>query len=166
MDHLSIMFYCMWLCRSVGDVEANENIALEEMPTQDLNRMSGLAAHYNSNVRGDTQGVPQHIVSGQTRPGNVYANSQQQKQVNYRGKNTSIRRSQEGRRNFLWGLVAGGLSMLGITVAGRAILSHPFGEMKPQLLSHQPRPPELKFNQLQPQGQLQRRQLVPRQSHR
>jgi len=66
-------------------------------------------------------------MSGQGRQGNVYGNSHPQKQVNYRGRNATIRRTQENRRNFLWGLVAGGLGMLGITVAGRAILSHPFG---------------------------------------
>jgi thiosulfate dehydrogenase [quinone] large subunit len=47
--------------------------------------------------------------------------------INGRGRNATLRQSQENRRNFLWGLVAGGLGMLGITVAGRVILSHPFG---------------------------------------
>jgi len=97
------------------------------MPTQAVNRINGQGAQYNSKISGYPQGVPQHILSGQGRPGNAYGNSQQQKQVNYRGRNATIRRSQENRRNFLWGLVAGGLGMLGITVAGRAILSHPFG---------------------------------------
>src|SRR6266699_432933 len=111
----------------VGDVVEKQNVLLEEMPTQAINRITGQGAQYNSKVSGYPQGVPQHIMSGQGRPGNAYGNSQQQKQVNYRGRNATIRRSQENRRNFLWGLVAGGLGMLGITVAGRAILSHPFG---------------------------------------
>jgi thiosulfate dehydrogenase (quinone) large subunit len=111
----------------VGDVIEKQNIPLEEMPTQAVSRINGQGAQYNSKVSGYPQGVPQHIMSGQGRPGNVYGNSQQQKQVNYKGRNTAIRRAQENRRNFLWGLVAGGLGMLGITVAGRAILSHPFG---------------------------------------
>src|SRR6266568_5238528 len=110
-----------------GDVVEKQNVLLEEMPTQAINRITGQGAQYNSKVSGYPQGVPQHIMSGQGRPGNAYGNSQQQKQVNYRGRNATIRRSQENRRNFLWGLVAGGLGMLGITVAGRAILSHPFG---------------------------------------
>jgi len=111
----------------VGDVVEKQNVSLEEMPTQAVNRINGQGAQYNSKVSGYPQGVPQHIMSGQGRQGNVYANSQQQKQINYKGRNAAIRRSQENRRNFLWGLAAGGLGMLGITVAGRAILSHPFG---------------------------------------
>src|SRR6266699_4459278 len=101
----------------VGEVVEKQNVPLEEMPTQAINRITGQGAQYNSKVSGYPQGGP----------GNAYGNSQQQKQVNYRGRNATIRRSQENRRNFLWGLVAGGLGMLGITVAGRAILSHPFG---------------------------------------
>jgi thiosulfate dehydrogenase (quinone) large subunit len=109
----------------VGDVVEKQNVPLEEMPTQAVNRIYGQGAQYNSKVSGYPQGVPQHIMSGQGRQGNVYGNSQQQ--INYKGRNAALRRSQENRRNFLWGLVAGGLGMLGITVAGRAILSHPFG---------------------------------------
>jgi thiosulfate dehydrogenase [quinone] large subunit len=111
----------------VGDVVEKQNVPLEEMPTQAVNRINGQGVQYTSKVSGYPQGVPQHIMSSQGRPGNVYGNSQQQKQVNYRGRNATIRRSQENRRNFLWGLVAGGLGMLGITVAGRVVLSHPFG---------------------------------------
>ena len=111
----------------VGDVVDKQNVPLEEMPTQAVNRINGQGAQYNSKVNGYPQGVPQHIINGQGRQGNVYANSQQQRGVNYRGRNATIRRTQENRRNFLWGLVAGGLGMIGITVAGRAILSHPFG---------------------------------------
>ena len=111
----------------VGDVVEKQYVPLEEIPTQAVNRVNGQGTQYNSKVSGYPQGVPQNIMSGQGRQGNVYGNSQQQKQVNYRGRNAAIRRTQENRRNFLWGLAAGGLGMLGITVAGRAILSHPFG---------------------------------------
>jgi thiosulfate dehydrogenase (quinone) large subunit len=111
----------------VGDVVEKQDVLLEEMPAQAVNRINGQGAQYSSKVSGYPQGVPQHIMSGQGRQGNVYGNSQQQKQVNYKGRNAAIRRKQENRRTFLWGLVAGGLGMLGITVAGRAFLSHPFG---------------------------------------
>jgi thiosulfate dehydrogenase (quinone) large subunit len=111
----------------VGDVVEKESIPLEEIPTQTVSKTSGHATPYNSKVSGYPQGVPQHIMSGQGRPGTNNGNSYQQRQVNSRGRNATIRRSQENRRNFLWGLAAGGLGMLGITVAGRAILSHPFG---------------------------------------
>ena len=111
----------------VGDVVDKQNISAEEMPAQTVNRVSSQGTQYSSKVSGYPQGVPQHIMSGQGRQGNVYSNSQQQRSVNYRGKNTAVRRSQENRRNFLWGLAAGALGMLGITVAGRAVLSHSFG---------------------------------------
>ena len=111
----------------VGDIANKENIPFEEMPTQAVNRINGQGTQYNSKVSGYPQGVPQHIMSGQGRQGNGYGNSQQQRQANYRGRYATVRRTQENRRNFLWGLAAGGLGMLGITVAGRAILSHPFG---------------------------------------
>jgi len=111
----------------VGDVVEKQNVPVEEMPTQAVNRVNGQRTQYNSKVNGYPQGVPQNIMSGQGRQGNVYGNSQQQRGVNYKGRNATIRRTQENRRNFLWGLVAGGLGVLGITVAGRAILSHPFG---------------------------------------
>jgi thiosulfate dehydrogenase [quinone] large subunit len=111
----------------VGDVFEKQNVPLEEKQIQAANRIHGQGAEYNSTVSGYPQGVPQHIMSGQARQGNVYGNSRQQKYINYKGRNAAIRRSQENRRNFLWGLAAGGLGMLGITVAGRAILSHGFG---------------------------------------
>jgi len=114
-------------CLGVGDITNKENVPFEEMQTQAINRMNGQGTQYNSKVNGYPQGVPQHIMSGQGRQGNVYSNSQQQRQANYRGRNATVQRTKENRRNFLWGLAAGGLGMLGITVAGRAILSHPFG---------------------------------------
>ena len=111
----------------VGDVVEKQDVLLEEMPAEAVNKINGQGAQYSSKVSGYPQGVPQHILSGQSRQGNVYGNSQQQKHVNYKGRDAAIRRSKENRRTFLWGLVAGGLGMLGITVAGRAFLSHPFG---------------------------------------
>ncbi len=111
----------------VGDVVEKQNIPTEEMQAQSINRVNGQGTQYSSKVSGYPQGVPQHIMSGQGRQGNVYSTSQQQKNVNYRGRNAAKQRSKENRRNFLWGLAAGGLGMLGITVAGRAVLSHSFG---------------------------------------
>ena len=79
----------------------------------------GQTAVYNSTVRGYPQGVPQYMVNNQGRP--VQGIPQQQKQVNYRGKQAALKR-QESRRGFLWGLFAGGLAMLGITfVGGKAL---------------------------------------------
>jgi thiosulfate dehydrogenase [quinone] large subunit len=105
-------------------VEGKERVHAEVIPTQAANRTTGQAAAYNSKVSGYPQGVPQNIISGQGRPART---SQQQKQVNYKGRNAARQRSQESRRNFLWGLVVGGLGMLGITLAGKAVQSLPFG---------------------------------------
>lgn len=110
-----------------ADVEGTESIHSEEVPAQATNRTTGQAAPYNSRVSGYPQGVPQHIISGRGKPGYAQGTPQQQKQVNYKGRNAAIRRSQESRRNFLWGLVVGGLGMLGIAVAGKAVQSLPFG---------------------------------------
>jgi thiosulfate dehydrogenase [quinone] large subunit len=109
---------------ATGDME---NVQSEVIPAQATNRTTGQPAAYTSKVRGYPQGVPQNIMSGQGRPVYAQGTSQQQKQVNYKGRNAAIRRSQEGRRNFLWGLVVGGLGMLGIAVAGKAVQSLPFG---------------------------------------
>jgi thiosulfate dehydrogenase [quinone] large subunit len=79
----------------------------------------GQTAVYNSTVRGYPQGVPQYMVNNQGRP--VQGISQQQKQVNYRGRQAALKR-QGSRRSFLWGLFAGGMAMLGITfVGGKAL---------------------------------------------
>jgi thiosulfate dehydrogenase (quinone) large subunit len=110
-----------------ADEEDKESIQPEEMPAQATNRTTGQAAAYNSRVSGYPQGVPQHIISGQGKPGYAQGTPQQPKQVNYKGRNAAIRRSQESRRNFLWGLVVGGLGMLGIAAAGKAVQSLPFG---------------------------------------
>jgi len=94
----------------------------EEIPPNAANRVSGQATTYSSKVAGYPQGVPQHIMSDQGRPGYAQGIPQQQKQVNYKGRNTAIRRSQQSRRSFLWGLVAGGLGMVGITFIGEKAL--------------------------------------------
>ena len=67
----------------VGDAVEKQHIPLEEMLTQAVTRINGQEAQYNSKVSGYQQGVPQHIMSGQGKQGNVYGNSQQQKRVNY-----------------------------------------------------------------------------------
>ncbi len=107
--------------------ESKESIQPDEMPLYTTNRTNWQAPTYNSKVSGYPKGVPQHIMSGQERPAPVQRTPQPYKQVNYKGRNAAIRRSQESRRNFLWGVLAGGLGMLGITVAGRAFHLFPFG---------------------------------------
>src|SRR5215472_18933779 len=92
----------------VGAVEApNEIVQPEEIHQHVANRMSGQAKTYSSNVSGYPQGVPEYIMSGQGRPGYAQGIPQQQKQVNYKGRNAALRRSQQSRRSFLWGPAAG-----------------------------------------------------------
>ncbi len=93
----------------------------EETPQYAANRMSGQATTYSSKVSGYPQGVPQYIMSGQGRPGYAQGIPQQQRQVNYKGKQAAQRR-QESRRGFLLGIVAGGLGMLGVTFFGGKVL--------------------------------------------
>ena len=107
--------------------ESKESNQPEEVPLYATNRTSGQALTYNSKVSGYPQGVPQHIMSGQGRPPILQRTPQPRKQVNYKGRNAAMRRSQESRRNFLWGVLAGGLGMLGITFAGKAFHLFPFG---------------------------------------
>ena len=84
----------------VGAVEARKEIVQpEEIPQYAANRMSG-----------------------QGRPGYAQGIPQQQKQVNYKGRNAALRRSQQSRRSFLWGLAAGGLGMMGVTFLGGKVL--------------------------------------------
>ena len=73
----------------VGDAVEKQNVPLEEMTPQAVNRVNGQGTQYNSKVSGYPQGVPQNIISGQERQRNVYGNSQQQKQVNYRGRHAT-----------------------------------------------------------------------------
>src|SRR6266571_2500888 len=51
----------------------------------------------------------------------------QQQQVSYKAQLAAQRRAMDNRRNFLWGLLAGGLGMLGLTLAGKALHIGPFG---------------------------------------
>src|SRR5260221_6205046 len=86
---------------------------------QATSKPGGQTAGYNSTVRGYPQGEPHYMVNQHGRP--VQGIPQQQKQVNYRGKQAALKR-QESRRGFLWGLFAGGLAMLGITFVGGKVL--------------------------------------------
>ena len=99
----------------VGEEDKTRVQQPQEMPTQTT--QGGQATAYNSTVRGYPQGVPQSIMSNQGRPGYAQGMPQQQRPGSYRGKQAAMRR-QESRRVFLWGLVAGGLGMLGITFFG------------------------------------------------
>lgn len=75
------------------------------------------APSYSGKVSGYPQGVPYSVMNNQgERP-----QRNQQRQPSYKAQIAAQRRTLENRRNFLWGLVAGGLGMLGITVAARVL---------------------------------------------
>lgn len=84
--------------------------------------MSGAAQApvYNSNVSSYPQGVPYQVMHNQGARYQQGA-AQQQRQPSYKAQIAARRRSMENRRNFLWGILAGGLSMLGITLAGKVL---------------------------------------------
>lgn len=79
---------------------------------------------YNSKVNGYPQGVPYQVMQNQGRyPQGM---SQQPRQTSYKAQIAAQRRSLENRRTFLWGLTAGGLGMLVVSVAGRVLHIPPF----------------------------------------
>ncbi len=111
----------------------NEGIAgipASQLPAQGMNPQATAyppqVGTYNSNVRGYPQGVPFPVMNNQ---GNRYAPpmTQQQRQMSYKAQLAAQRRTMDSRRNFLWGLVAGGLGMLGLTFAGKVLHINPFG---------------------------------------
>ncbi len=78
------------------------------------------APAYNSKVNGYPQGVPYSVMNNQ---GARYqqGTAQQQRQSSYKAQIAAQRRAMENRRNFLWGILAGGLGMLGITVVAKVL---------------------------------------------
>ena len=84
------------------------------VPAQAAARGTAQAPAYSSKVSGYPQGVPYSVMNNQ-------GSRNQQRQPSYKAQIAAQRRSMENRRNFLWGLLAGGLGMLGITVAARVI---------------------------------------------
>ncbi len=86
-----------------------------------INGQARQAGVHTGSYAGYAQGfprVPQHYPSNQGQ-GRDAAYSRQP--MSPKARLAAERRAQENRRNFLWGLVAGGLGMLGITLAGRVI---------------------------------------------
>lgn len=81
---------------------------------------SSQAPAYNSKVSGYPQGVPYQVMNNQGAR-NQQGMAQQQRQASYKAQIAAQRRSMENRRNFLWGILAGGLGMLGITVAAKVL---------------------------------------------
>ena len=75
---------------------------------------------YNSNVGGYPQSVPYQVMNNQGARYQQGA-AQQQRQSSYKAQIAAQRRAMENRRNFLWGILAGGLGMLGITVVAKVL---------------------------------------------
>lgn len=89
--------------------------------TQPELEMSQQAGMYNSSVQGYPQRVPQQLMNANNRD-MQYQQRQQPQQMSYKARIAAQRRSMENRRNFLLGLLAGGLGMLGITLVGSRVI--------------------------------------------
>ncbi len=81
------------------------------------------AGMYSSSVQGYPQRVPQQLVNANSR-GTAYQqrNTQNTQQMSYKARIAAQRRSMDNRRNFLLGMLAGGLGMLGITLVGSRVI--------------------------------------------
>jgi thiosulfate dehydrogenase (quinone) large subunit len=91
-------------------------------PAQGAMPGAAQAPVYNGKVGGYPQGVPYTVMNNQGgRNQQGMGHPGQQRQPNYKAQIAAQRRSMENRRNFLVGLLAGGLGMLGITVAARVL---------------------------------------------
>lgn len=78
---------------------------------------------YSSSVQGYPQRVPQQLVNSNSR-GTAYQqrNTQNTQQMSYKARIAAQRRAMDNRRNFLLGMLAGGLGMLGITLVGSRVI--------------------------------------------
>ena len=99
---------------------AQPGMALPGREVQGTRPGATQAPVYNSKVNGYPQGVPYQVMNNQ---GARYqqGSGQQQRQPSYKAQIAAQRRAMESRRNFLWGIVAGGMGMLIITMAGRVL---------------------------------------------
>src|SRR5579859_2833987 len=86
-------------------------------PAQGAMPGAAQAPAYSSKVGGYPQGVPYSVMNNQGER----TQRNQQRQPSYKAQIAAQRRTLENRRNFMWGLLAGGLGMLGITVAARVL---------------------------------------------
>jgi len=78
------------------------------------------AGMYSSSVAGYPQRVPQQLVNANSR-GMTYQQRNTQ-QMSYKARIAAQRRSMDNRRNFLLGMLAGGLGILGITLVGSRVI--------------------------------------------
>lgn len=96
-------------------VGGNNTAEVYDQSTQRLSQINGQAGQagaYTGSYAGYSQRNPYYQERGA-------AYSRQP--MSPKARLAAERRAQENRRNFLWGMVAGGLGMLGITLAGRVI---------------------------------------------
>src|SRR5579863_8701803 len=108
----------MWvgrICQVILGVGNEAQIAPPNTATPAQGTMPGAAQApaYSSKAGGYPQGVPYSVKNNQDER----TQHKQQRQPSYKAQIAAQRRTLENRRNFLWGLLAGGLGMLGITVA-------------------------------------------------
>lgn len=104
----------------LGVGKAPSQVQTQQLPALQPSSQ-GQIPTYSSNVGGYPQQVPYSAMNPQAQA--AYRNApQQSRQVSgYKTKQAQLQRTQMNRRNFLWGLVAGGVGMLGLTFVGRAL---------------------------------------------
>ncbi len=98
----------------VGSTSTAEVYDQSTQRISQINGQAGQAGAYTGSYGGYAQGGPYPNNQGRGVP---YS----RQPMSPKARLAAERRAQENRRNFLWGLVAGGLGMLGITLAGRVI---------------------------------------------
>ena len=87
------------------------------IPAQSTTAGVAQAPAYSGKVSGYPQGVPYSVMNNQGER----TQRNQPRQSSYKAQIAAQRRTLENRRNFLWGILAGGLGMLGITAAARVL---------------------------------------------
>ena len=87
------------------------------MPAQGAMPGTAQAPAYSGKVSGYPQGVPYSVMNNQGE--RIQRN--EQRQPSYKAQIAAQRRAMESRRNFLWGILAGAVGMLGITAAVKAL---------------------------------------------
>src|SRR5690348_15486596 len=84
------------------------------VPAQSAMPGAAQAPIYSGKVSGYPQNVPYAMMNNQGA-------RNQQRQPSYKAQLAAQRRTMENRRNFLWGILAGAIGMLGITAAARVL---------------------------------------------
>ena len=104
----------------LGVGQAPPQVQTQQLPALQVSSQ-GQNPTYSSNVGGYPQNVPYSVMNPQGQAAYRNASPQSRQVSGYKARQAALQRTQMNRRNFLWGLAAGGLGMLGLTFVGRAL---------------------------------------------